>query len=146
MAEEKQMEDVFTSGEADQDGKKEEEATQDDLGEASLDGDMNTTQEDSATSHGMNLDGANDMDMSAPDQDEPTLETRLPAKKDVALREFLSKMDDYAPIVRLLHSPLISISSLPRAALISHDRFPMQSQTTISLLPVCHLHHRLHRI
>ncbi|KAL1303583.1 hypothetical protein AAFC00_006948 [Neodothiora populina] len=44
----------------------------------------------------MNLDGANDM---MPDQEVPTLETRLPAKKDVALRDFLSKMDDYAPII-----------------------------------------------
>lgn len=113
MAEEKQIEDVFTSGEAEQDVKKKEEATQDDLGEASIDADMNTTQEDSAASHGMNLDGANDMDMSASNQDVPTLETRLPAKKDVALREFLSKMDDYAPIVRctFLSSHLIPPTS-----------------------------------
>jgi transcription initiation factor TFIID subunit 10 len=27
-------------------------------------------------------------------------ESRIPAKKDATLREFLSKMDDYAPIVR----------------------------------------------
>lgn len=27
------------------------------------------------------------------------LETKIPAKKDVTLREFLSKMDDHAPIV-----------------------------------------------
>ena len=29
------------------------------------------------------------------------LESRIPAKKDATLREFLGKMDDYAPIVRL---------------------------------------------
>ena len=28
------------------------------------------------------------------------LEAREPTKKDISLREFLSKMDDYAPIVR----------------------------------------------
>jgi transcription initiation factor TFIID subunit 10 len=27
-------------------------------------------------------------------------ESRLPTRKDVSLREFLNKMDDYAPIVR----------------------------------------------
>lgn len=32
----------------------------------------------------------------------PTIpESRLPTKKDTSLREFLGKMDDYAPIVRL---------------------------------------------
>lgn len=31
----------------------------------------------------------------------PTVpESRLPTRKDVSLREFLNKMDDYAPIVR----------------------------------------------
>ena len=29
------------------------------------------------------------------------IEPRIPAKKDATLREFLGKMDDYAPIVRL---------------------------------------------
>ena len=33
------------------------------------------------------------------DQDEALLEAREPTKKDISLREFLSKMDDYAPIV-----------------------------------------------
>ena len=31
---------------------------------------------------------------------EPPPEPRVPTRKDVSLREFLSKMDDYAPIVR----------------------------------------------
>ncbi|KAK7528565.1 transcription initiation factor-like protein TFIID subunit 10 [Phyllosticta citriasiana] len=60
----------------------------------------------------MNLDGANDMDTSgganatnsapgAPDGmsgPPPAAELRIPTKKDASLREFLGKMDDYAPI------------------------------------------------
>jgi transcription initiation factor TFIID subunit 10 len=30
----------------------------------------------------------------------PAPETRLPTRKDASLKEFLNKMDDYAPIVR----------------------------------------------
>lgn len=59
----------------------------------------------------MNLDGSNDMDgqqapgaPGAPDGimagAPPASELRIPTKKDASLREFLSKMDDYAPIVR----------------------------------------------
>lgn len=47
-----------------------------------------------------------DMDMvidSAPQPEDPLVEAppepRLPARKDISLRDFLSKMDDYAPIV-----------------------------------------------
>lgn len=52
-----------------------------------------TTQPDS-----MNLDGANDV---RPEEDEANkpVEAKIPAKKDATLREFLGKMDDYAPIV-----------------------------------------------
>lgn len=49
----------------------------------------------------MNLDGANETE-AAPQRNgvpEPPLEARIPAKKDATLREFLSKMDDCAPIV-----------------------------------------------
>jgi transcription initiation factor TFIID subunit 10 len=66
--------------------------------EATLEADTNAevTQPDA-----MNLDGANDTD--APQRNGATeavpLEARIPAKKDATLREFLSKMDDYAPIV-----------------------------------------------
>lgn len=42
----------------------------------------------------MNMDGASDEPPSV-----PQIETRMPAKKDVALRDFLGKMDEYAPIV-----------------------------------------------
>lgn len=37
---------------------------------------------------------------TAPDPIVPEPEARIPAKKDATLREFLDKMDDYAPIVR----------------------------------------------
>jgi hypothetical protein len=44
-----------------------------------------------------NMDGASDEPPTV-----PQIETRMPAKKDVALRDFLSKMDEYAPIVSSL--------------------------------------------
>ncbi|KAK7536276.1 transcription initiation factor TFIID 23-30kDa subunit-domain-containing protein [Phyllosticta citribraziliensis] len=61
----------------------------------------------------MNLDGANDMDTSSADNatgsapgapdgmsaPPPAAELRIPSKKDASLREFLGKMDDYAPII-----------------------------------------------
>lgn len=42
-------------------------------------------------------------------QHEGPLEARIPAKKDASLREFLGKMDDYAPIVSL-HTSYITHS------------------------------------
>lgn len=56
----------------------------------------------------MNLDGANDADVPAHNGATETatlLESRIPAKKDATLREFLGKMDDYAPIVNLPECP-----------------------------------------
>ncbi|KAL6706739.1 hypothetical protein ACN47E_005075 [Coniothyrium glycines] len=50
----------------------------------------------------MNLDGANDAEPTAVNGvTDPTIafEARIPAKKDATLREFLSKMDEYAPII-----------------------------------------------
>lgn len=38
---------------------------------------------------------------------EPPQEPRLPARKDISLRDFLSKMDDYAPIVSCFHHALL---------------------------------------
>lgn len=52
----------------------------------------------------MNLDGANDAGPSAQNgtaNAELSFEPRIPDKKDATLREFLAKMDDYAPIVCL---------------------------------------------
>lgn len=40
------------------------------------------------------------------------IEPRIPAKKDATLREFLGKMDDYAPIVRSLTSFLLATITL----------------------------------
>lgn len=37
----------------------------------------------------------------ATENDAPVQEPKLPTKKDISLKEFLGKMDDYAPIVRL---------------------------------------------
>jgi transcription initiation factor TFIID subunit 10 len=51
----------------------------------------------------MNIDGGNDAEPTARNGGEDAvpaqLEARIPAKKDTTLREFLGKMDDYAPIV-----------------------------------------------
>ena len=44
------------------------------------------------------LDGANDV--MPPQISAAEAEARIPQKKDATLREFLGKMDDYAPIVR----------------------------------------------
>lgn len=69
--------------------------------DASLENDLNP---DAPQPDAMNLDGANDV--NAPNGNgitdvAPSLEARIPAKKDATLREFLGKMDDYAPIVSL---------------------------------------------
>lgn len=72
--------------------------------EADLEADLNPQTEattDAANLDKVNMDGANDNAMAT---DIPILETRIPAKKDASLREFLSKMDDYAPIVGLSNS------------------------------------------
>jgi len=72
--------------------------------EASLDAEMQTDdnkdkdKDKEAPADNMNLDGPSD------EPEVPAVETRIPAKKDVALRDFLDKMDDYAPIVRHLLS------------------------------------------
>jgi transcription initiation factor TFIID subunit 10 len=50
----------------------------------------------------MNLDGANDTEPTAVNgvtDPVASFEARIPAKKDATLREFLGKMDEYAPIV-----------------------------------------------
>lgn len=54
----------------------------------------------------MNLDGANDAEPPAINgtvDAAAAFEARIPAKKDATLREFLGKMDEYAPIVCLTH-------------------------------------------
>ena len=76
-----------------------EEHTQDDF-EANLEADLNpannsTVTQDPAPGSATEANGD-----TAMQSDIPAIETRIPAKKDATLREFLSKMDDYAPIVR----------------------------------------------
>ena len=53
-------------------------------------------------------------------EEEPILEPREPTKKDISLRDFLAKMDDYAPIVRQNRSPLALL--LPCNYYLLHQR------------------------
>lgn len=79
-----------------------------------------------------------------------------PAKKETSLREFMGKMDEYAPIVRFLalsswipsyvtfslhyHPQLLPPhTSIPCLSNTDIFRSPTPSQPTISLLPVFHL-------
>lgn len=74
-------------------------AMNDDL-DAAIEADINR---DAPQPEAMNLDGANDAEAPQTNGNgvaEVPLEARIPAKKDATLREFMSKMDDYAPIVR----------------------------------------------
>lgn len=72
--------------------------------DASLEADIT---QDATQPDAMNLDGANDADPPRRNgvTDAPTTldEARIPVKKDATLREFLGKMDDYAPIVYFPH-------------------------------------------
>ena len=85
-------------------------APQADLGEPDIDASL----EQEVNTGPTGLDGANDSRMEN-DVDAiavaPALEARISAKKDISLREFLPKMDEYAPIVRLAAS--INRSSCP---------------------------------
>lgn len=69
----------------------------DDL-DQSVEGEIN---QDATQADAMNLDGANDDAPIANGLPEAStaFEQRVPAKKDATLREFLGKMDEYAPIV-----------------------------------------------
>lgn len=58
--------------------------------------------QDATQAEAMNLDGANEAEPAAVNgvtDAAVTFEARIPAKKDATLREFLGKMDEYAPIV-----------------------------------------------
>ena len=67
--------------------------------DASIENDIDMT--GTAKPDAMNLDGAADADPAGVDMDPvaPGPEPRVPSKKESSLREFISKMDDYAPIV-----------------------------------------------
>jgi transcription initiation factor TFIID subunit 10 len=65
---------------------------------------------DATQADAMNIDGAADAEPAAVNgiaDAAQTFEARIPAKKDATLREFLGKMDEYAPIVC---QPLVRIS------------------------------------
>ena len=82
----------------------------------------NVTQADA-----MNLDHANDVESAAvtgASDATAAFEARIPAKKDATLREFLGKMDEYAPIVSCSLS-----GSETRCANIGR-RYQMQLPTT----------------
>lgn len=71
----------------------------------------------------MNLDGANDAEPAAVNgvsDSAAAFEARIPAKKDATLREFLGKMDEYAPIVCSTHS------RCAQSHTNDNTRFPMQ--------------------
>ena len=66
----------------------------------------------------------------------PAPEPKLPTRKDASLKEFLGKMDDYAPIV----SPHLTSSI---TFLIHLLRFQMLSPTTTLQKLACHHHLKL---
>lgn len=60
-------------------------------------------------------------------------ESKMPTRKDISLKEFLTKMDDYAPIVCLnLSLPV------PSELALTLNRFRMLSSTTTLRRPACH--------
>lgn len=59
----------------------------------------NEINHDATQADAMNLDGANDDAPNGVPEPVTAFEQRIPAKKDATLREFLGKMDEYAPIV-----------------------------------------------
>jgi hypothetical protein len=88
-----------------------------------------------------------DVEMNPDQPDEgPALDPMAPAptpsKKETSLREFLGKMDDYAPIVSSSAGPGSSSSSNPHLnsdqELTNLFRSQMPSQHTTSLSPVSH--------
>jgi hypothetical protein len=83
----------------------------------------------------MNVDSTNDDPLQASGSTVPDApvaqEARIPAKKDANLREFLGKMDDYAPIVRLYF--LLGCTTVGKISANRIEfRSPMQLQTTSS--------------
>lgn len=69
---------------------------------------------DATQADAMNIDGAAEPEPIVNGVSEPaqTFEARIPAKKDATLREFLGKMDEYAPIVRAYDRPQCATSPI----------------------------------
>ena len=99
---------------------------------------------DATQADAMNLDGANDAEPAAVNgvsNSTTAFEARIPAKKDATLREFLGKMDEYAPIVSCTRLPgevLVLTATLdPRC---SHELLSDTSRsppTAADLAPPC---------
>lgn len=79
------------------------------------------------------------IDPAPPDPENPNIETepvpelREPTKKDISLRDFLSKMDDYAPIVRPpipIPNPLPLPRPSPQLSYSPSPPFPETNQST----------------
>lgn len=127
-------------------------ATQADVGEEDLDAAIDQEVDANASLDPdqpvpLGLDGANDTNMENEGEatiTAPAFESRISAKKDISLREFLPKMDEYAPIVSLhfMSAPQKQVKSLQRCRYdpkIDHAtlRFPTRSQITTSPLRAC---------
>lgn len=63
------------------------------------DTDMNLEEDADGADQDLDPNVAKDVTMEDSTEVPAILESRIPAKKDATLREFLGKMDDYAPIV-----------------------------------------------
>lgn len=72
-------------------------------GDESMEAETSTAEQTQEVSQDVGMTNGDDGN-NAPTVDETqndaAFEPRIPAKKDATLREFLGKMDDYAPIVR----------------------------------------------
>ncbi|MCJ1482293.1 hypothetical protein MMC06_002456 [Schaereria dolodes] len=69
--------------------------------DAALDNDIDMTAAPSTNANNPDpFDGMNPLDDDDPTTGlDPPIEARIPSRKDISLREFLGKMDDYAPII-----------------------------------------------
>ena len=84
----------------------------------------NEINHDATQADAMNLDGATDDAPNGVPEPAVAFEQRIPAKKDATLREFLGKMDEYAPIVST------QLLGLPMGVLTQSTRYLTQSPTT----------------
>lgn len=96
-------------------------STVDDI-EAVVDVDTEMQTDSQTMDNSSNAKSAANANMDGSGDDAPTvpqIETRMPAKKDVALRDFLSKMDEYAPIVSSLSPSARRKTLRPRPLLLT---------------------------
>lgn len=89
-----------------------QDATQDSLN-------PQTQQSGAANDRSSTVDNDNDGDMNLDNAEPPSTQTQtqpepIPSRKDVTLREFISKMDDYAPIIPdAVTSHYLTLAGLP---------------------------------